>query len=153
MQKKGSNFLKAILGLYLCESTRNLFKFSRTNKKGRYVRLKGQGFFSNSNANIILTARRKSSSHFTTPRIKSRGYKTSSDQYKNAHEDANYNVDKGRKEAWIFASFEKLDESRQLDDGDDKHDDGHEDGKVAVGLGRPIDDELSVFFLPNSRGE
>ena len=69
-----------------------------------------------------------------TPSIKSNGYKTCSDQYKNAHEDAQYNVNKGREEAGITTTFEKFDKSCQLNDGDDKHDNGHENGKIAVCL-------------------
>ena len=88
-----------------------------------------------------------------TPVIKSHGYKTGGDQYKNAHENAQQNVDKGGEKAGISTTFQKFDKSAQLNDRYDKHNDCHENGKIAVGLRCPINDELSVTFLPNSSRE
>ena len=88
-----------------------------------------------------LTALFKSFCHFAAPDPEPEGHEESSYENENAHQNAHQHVNKSGEEAGIPPTTEKLDKPPELDEGDDKHNDGHEYREIAISLRSPVHSE------------
>ncbi len=90
------------------------------------------------------------SGHFSAPNSESEGHEQSRDKDEDAHQNAHQNVNECGEKCGVPSSPKELDESSELDEGNDKHDDGDKYREIAIGLGRPIHTENRPLFLTDA---